>query len=48
MSTDNHSAKTTAPFEERQAWNKPMLRSVGAREAETGIFLGPELIVQLS
>jgi hypothetical protein len=48
MRTNETSAKDTAFSETRQAWKRPALRLCKAKDAATGIFLGPELITDLS
>ena len=48
MNTDDNAAKNGTVIKPRQAWKTPMLRPFDARDAATGIFIGPELIVELS
>jgi hypothetical protein len=48
MITGVSTANGNASLEAKPIWKKPRLRRLDAREAETGIFLGPELITELS
>jgi hypothetical protein len=48
MSTTDSSAKDEISIGKKMAWKQPVLRRFDAREAQTGIFLGPELITELS
>jgi hypothetical protein len=53
MTSDIHPDKRTEPDKReattdmRAEWQRPVVETMGAKEAETGIILGPEIIVLL-
>ncbi len=40
--------RARAAAEDRQAWEKPALRKIPVKDAETGILFGPEILILLS
>jgi hypothetical protein len=48
MGANGKPTNDAASIGKRQVWMRPVLRRLDVQGAETGIFIGPELITELS